>query len=61
MPGEKDDSFDEETWVNRIIKQNTEGFSPQPKPRNSLVVAISPKTKHIKMIQFSKRSMIENG
>jgi hypothetical protein len=58
MLEEKDDSFDEEAWVNSIIKQFTEGFVPQPKPRNSLVVKINPRTKNIKIFRFGSKRMI---
>jgi len=58
MLEEKDDSFNEEAWANSIIKQFTEGFTPQPKPRNSLVVKVNPKTKNIRIFRFGTKRMM---
>lgn len=56
---EKDDSFDEETWVKSIINSFTEKFIPQPNPRRSLVVKTNSRTGQIETVQFNKqRSMI---
>jgi hypothetical protein len=58
MPDEIDESFDEEEWAKNIIKSATEGFRPQPKPRNSTVIKINQRTKQPEIIQYTKRSMI---
>lgn len=57
MPDEIDESFNEEEWVKSIIKSATEGFSPQPKPRNSTVIKINQRTKQPEIVQYTKRSI----